>query len=119
LQNVPAVSPPPAAHLAATRAAVYEGLGTVLGLNHHKDTTIDDCFFTEQAKADAASADYGQCTQKLIDGNIMTSVTHFYYSMFFSKKGKLTNYGVLKNPDGSDRRKMSNYGIDWTAVSKG
>ena len=110
---------PAAANSAATRAAVYAGLGTVLGLNHHSDTSIDDCFFAEQAKTDPAASDYGQCTQKLIDGNIMTSVSHFYYTMFFSKKGKLSNYGVLKNPDGSDRRKMSNYGIDWTAVKKG
>jgi hypothetical protein len=108
-----------AANMAATRSAVYAGLGSVLGLNHHKDTKIDDCFFGEQAKADAASADYGKCTQLLIDSNVMTSVTHFYYTMFFSKKGKLSNQGVLTNPDGSARRKMSNYGIDWTAVKKG
>jgi ABC-type transport system substrate-binding protein len=106
------------ANLAATRAAVYAGLGTVLGLNHHKDTTIDDCFFTEQAKADVSTVAYGPCTQKLIDTNTMTSITHFYYTMFFSKKGKLS-YNENKLPGGELLRKMSNYGINWTTVSKG
>jgi ABC-type transport system substrate-binding protein len=115
-QSTPA---PTAANLAATRALVYAGLGTVLGLNHHKDKTIDDCFFTEQAKADVNTVDYGACTQKLIDGNVMTSITHFYYTMFFSKKGKLTGYGESKLPGGEARRKISNYGIDWSTVSKG
>jgi ABC-type transport system substrate-binding protein len=107
------------ANMAATRAAVYEGLGTVLGLNHHKDKTIDDCFFTQQAKADVNTVDYGACTQKLIDENVMTSITHFYYTMFFSKRGKLTGYGESKLPGGEARRKISNYGIDWSTVSKG
>jgi ABC-type transport system substrate-binding protein len=107
-----------AANLAATRAKVYAGLGTVLGLNHHSDKTIDDCFFTEQAKADVSTVDYGACTQKLIDGNVMTSITHFYYTMFFSTKGKLS-YNEPKLPGGELRRKISNYGIDWTTVSKG
>jgi hypothetical protein len=97
---------------------VYAGLGTVLGLNHHKDTTIDDCFFTEQAKADVSTVAYGPCTQKLIDTNTMTSITHFYYTMFFSKKGKLS-YNENKLPGGELLRKMSNYGINWTTVSKG
>jgi hypothetical protein len=97
---------------------VYAGLGTVLGLNHHSDKTIDDCFFTEQAKADVSTVDYGACTQKLIDGNVMTSITHFYYTMFFSTKGKLS-YNEPKLPGGELRRKISNYGIDWTTVSKG
>ena len=108
-----------AAQLSALKAKVYgSSLGTVLSLNHHSDKTIDDCFFTEQAKA-AESADYSKCTQKLIDGNVMTSVVHFYYTMFFSKKGKLSNTGVIPNPDGTPRRLMSNYGIDWTGVRKG
>jgi len=49
----------------------------------------------------------------------MTSATHFYYTMFFSKKGKLSGYGTLARPDGEAPRKMSNYGIEWTAVKKG
>ena len=107
------------AYLLNVKSAVYAGIGTVLGLNHHSDKTIDDCFFTEQAKADVTTVDYGACTQKLIDGNVMTSVTHFYYTMFFSKKGKLSGYGTSTLPDGEARRKMSNYGIDWATVSKG
>ena len=107
------------ANLAATRALVYAGLGTVLGLNHHSDKTVDDCFFTEQAKADVTTVDYSACTQKLIDDNIMTSSTHFYYTMFFSKKGKLSGYGTSTLPGGEARRKISNYGIDWATVQKG
>jgi ABC-type transport system substrate-binding protein len=107
------------ANSAATRAAVYAGLGTVLGLNHHKDATIDDCFFAQQAKADVTTVDYASCTQKLIDANTMTSITHFYYTMFFSKKGKLSGYGTSTLPGGEVRRGMSNYGIDWGTVSKG
>jgi hypothetical protein len=107
------------AYLLNVKSAVYAGIGTVLGLNHHTDKTIDDCFFTEQAKADVTTVDYGACTQKLIDGNVMTSITHFYYTMFFSAKGKLSGYGTSTLPDGEARRKMSNYGIDWATVSKG
>jgi hypothetical protein len=38
--------------------------------------------------------------------------------MFFSTKGKLS-YNEPKLPGGELRRKISNYGIDWTTVSKG
>ena len=107
------------AWLMNTKSLVYAGIGTVLGLNHHTDATIDDCFFAQQAKADVTTVDYGSCTQKLIDGNVMTSITHFYYTMFFSKKGKLSGYGTSTLPDGEARRGMSNYGIDWGTVSKG
>jgi ABC-type transport system substrate-binding protein len=107
------------AWLLNTKSAVYAGIGTVLGLNHHSDKTIDDCFFEQQAKADVTTVDYASCTQKLIDSNTMTSITHFYYTMFFSKKGKLSGYGTSTLPDGEVRRGMSNYGIDWGTVSKG
>jgi hypothetical protein len=38
--------------------------------------------------------------------------------MFFSAKGKLS-YNENKLPGGELLRKMSNYGINWTTVSKG
>jgi ABC-type transport system substrate-binding protein len=99
------------------RTLVYKGLGTVLGLNHHKDLAIDQCFFDEQATTGVK--DFSKCTALLQKNNVMTSSTHFYYTMFFSKKGKLSGYGTITNPDGSLRRQMSNYGIDWAAVKKG
>jgi ABC-type transport system substrate-binding protein len=102
----------------ATKAQVYgASLGTVLGLNHHTNTAVDQCFFDEQAST--GTKDYSKCTALLQSNNVMTSGTHFYYTMFFSKKGKLSNYGKLARPDGEASRKMSNYGIEWTAVKKG
>jgi ABC-type transport system substrate-binding protein len=102
----------------ALKAQVYgASLGTVLGLNHHSNKDVDQCFFEEQASTGVK--DYSKCTALLQSNNVMTSVTHFYYTMFFSKKGKLSGYGTLARPDGEAPRKMSNYGIEWTSVKKG
>jgi len=48
----------------------------------------------------------------------MGSIVHFYYSMFLSKKGGLTNIGKVKIEAGKTQRIVTNWGIDWSGVQK-
>ena len=107
-------------------------LGTVLGLNHHKDTSIDDKFFAAQAEADPAVAKtkFAAATAYLQASGTMTSLVHGYYNMFYNKAKGLQGFGALTLPNETDtaaglsstgttkQRQISNWGVDWTGVYK-
>jgi len=107
-------------------------LGTVLSLNHHSDTVIDDKFFAAGAATTDAEATtkYGEATAYLQANGTMTSIVHGYYNMFYNKKNGLQGFGLLPLPQVTDtiagfnaggttmQRKISNWGVDWTGVYK-
>lgn len=121
-----------------TKAAIFGGsLGTVLSLNHHSDTVIDDKFFAAGAATTDAEAKtkYAEATAYLQANGTMTSIVHGYYNMFYNKKNGLKGFGLLGLPSSADdavtvsatvkvspgttmQRKISNWGVDWTGVYK-
>ena len=122
----------------ATKAAIFGGsLGTVLSLNHHPDTVVDDKFFAAGAATTDAEAKtkYGEATAYLQANGTMTSIVHGYYNMFYNTKNGLKGFGLLGLPSSGDdavtvsdtvkvspgtvmQRKISNWGVDWTGVYK-
>ena len=48
----------------------------------------------------------------------MSSIVHFYYSMFVNKKSGLTNIGKVQLLKGKTQRIVTNWGIDWAGVQK-
>jgi ABC-type transport system substrate-binding protein len=103
------------------KSLAFDGLGSVLSLNHHSDKTIDDLFFAGQAATDdaVATAKFKEGTAKLQSEAIMSSIAHIYYTLFVNKKSGLSNIGVVTLPDAAkSQRKMTNWGIDWSGVQK-
>ena len=102
-------------------ASLFAGsIGSVLGLNKHSDTKIDQYFQGGQALANLKSAatKYKQGTAYLQSQAVMGSIQHFYYTMFVNKKGGLTNIGKATLPNGKTQRLVTNWGIDWVGVQK-
>jgi ABC-type transport system substrate-binding protein len=93
-------------------------LGTLLGLNHHTDTKVDELFYAGQAATTkaAAKAKYAEGTAYLQANGFMTSIQEQYYTIFVSKK--LQGVGKLQISKGKTQRISTNWGIDWTGVSK-
>jgi ABC-type transport system substrate-binding protein len=107
----PATSVSPTRNLRGT-------LGTLLGLNHHTDTKVDELFYAGQAATtkSVAKAKYVEGTAYLQSEGFMTSIQEQYYTMFVSKK--LQGVGKLQISKGKTQRISTNWGIDWTGVSK-
>lgn len=100
-------------------AAAFKGpLGSLLNLNHHTDTNVDKFFFDGQAAGSkaGAKAKFQEGTAYLQANGFMTSIQHGYYTMFTSKK--LVGVGKLSIEKGKTQRTVTNWGIDWTGVSK-
>ena len=93
-------------------------LGTILGLNHHSDTTVDTAFYAGQAAASkaGAKAQYQNGTAILQGQAIMGSMLNFYYDFFAGKT--LGGIGTLQIEKGKSQRLVTNWGIDWTGVYK-
>jgi ABC-type transport system substrate-binding protein len=96
-------------------------LGSLLQLNKHSDTALDEMLYTGQAQATKklAAAEYAKASKYIVDQGYMGSVATLSFSMFMNKKSKLSNIGVVKLPEGKTQRTMSNWGIDWVGVKKG
>lgn len=108
------------AYVGSTSSArIFAGsIGSILGLNKHSDTKVNDFFFAGQATANRAAArrQYAAGTAYLQTEGYMGSVAHFYYTMFTSKK--LTNVGKVQLEKGKTQRIVTNWGIDWSGVQK-
>ena len=102
--------------------AYFAKLGTLLNLNHHTDTAVDDLLFAGEAAQDkvTASTKYKAALAYLQTNGFMTAVQRQYYTLFTSKK--LGGVGSLKfkTSDGRSvtQRVVTNWGIDWTGVYK-
>jgi len=113
-------------NIATTKATIFgPTAGTVLSLNHHSDKKLDDLLLAAQALPNttdaekaAVKAKFAEATAYIQAQGMMSSIVHIYYTMFVNKKSTLTGIGETKLPDGSPQRKMSNWGIDWSGVSK-
>jgi peptide/nickel transport system substrate-binding protein len=108
----------PANSVNPVAAAFRTSLGTLLSLNHHTDTKVDELLYAGQAaptKA-AAKAKMSAATAYLQTNGFMTSIQHQYYTMFYGKK--LAGIGTLQIEKGKSQRLMTNWGIDWTGVYK-
>jgi ABC-type transport system substrate-binding protein len=102
-------------------ARIFAGsIGSVLGLNKHTDTKVDQFFQGGQALANlkSAAAKYKEGTAYLQSEAIMGSIQHFYYTMFVNNKSGLTNIGKATLPNGKTQRLITNWGIDWVGVQK-
>ena len=102
-------------------ARIFAGsIGSVLGLNKHTDTKVDQFFQGGQALPNLKSAAtrYKQGTAYLQSEAIMGSIQHFYYTMFVNNKSGLTNIGKATLPNGKTQRLITNWGIDWVGVQK-
>ena len=101
--------------------ALYRnGVGRVLSLNHHGDTSVDTFFYDGQAAATkgAARAKFREGTRYLQQNAYMGSLPHFAYSMFVNRDSGLQGIGKLQLVKGKTQRIMTNWGIDWTGVWK-
>jgi hypothetical protein len=96
-------------------------MGSLLQLNKHQDTALDEMLYLGQTKATkkAAAADYAKASKYIVDQGYMGAVATLSFSMFINKKSKLSNIGVVKLPEGKTQRLMTNWGIDWSGVKKG
>jgi ABC-type transport system substrate-binding protein len=96
-------------------------LGSLLQLNKHNDTALDEMLYLGQAQATKklAAAEYAKASKYIVDQGYMGSVATLSFSMFLNSKSKLSNIGVVKLPEGKTQRTMSNWGIDWVGVKKG
>ncbi len=100
-------------------AAIFAGsIGSILGLNKHSDTKVNDFFFKGQASTSKAVAkrNYAAGTAYLQTEGYMGTIAHFYYTLFTSKK--LTNVGKVQLKKGVRQRVVTNWGIDWSGVQK-
>ena len=95
-------------------------IGSVLGLNKHTDTKVNELFQGGQAQTSKAAAQrlYRQGTAYLQTEGYMGSIQHFYYTMFVNKKNGLTNIGKVQLKTGVTQRTVTNWGIDWSGVQK-
>ena len=96
-------------------------LGSLLQLNKHQDTALDEMLYLGQSKATKkeAAADYAKASKYIVDEGYMGAVATLSFSMFLNKKSKLSNISVVKLPEGKTQRQMTNWGIDWVGVKKG
>ena len=95
-------------------------VGSILNLNKSVDADTDKLLFAGQAAGSkrAAAVQYQSAVARLQSEGVMGSIVHFYYSMFLSKKGGLTNIGKVKIEAGKTQRIVTNWGIDWSGVQK-
>ncbi len=108
----------PATSKSPVAAFFRTSLGTILGLNHHSDTTVDTAFYAGEAAASKAGAEtqYQNGTAILQGQAIMGSMLNFYYDFFAGKT--LGGIGTLQIEKGKSQRLVTNWGIDWTGVYK-
>jgi ABC-type transport system substrate-binding protein len=102
-------------------ANIFAGsIGSILGLNKHSDTKVNEIFHAGQASSSKATSasKYREGTTYLQTEGIMGSIAHFYYTMFINTKNGLTNVGKVQLVAGKTQRLVTNWGIDWTGVQK-
>ena len=102
-------------------ARIYaSAIGAVLSLNKHSDFTVSRTFFDGQEKTTKVgmATKYQEGTAYLQTEGFMSSIVHFYYSMFINKKNGLTNIGKVQLVKGKTQRIVTNWGIDWAGVQK-
>lgn len=92
--------------------------GSLLGLSHHSDTTIDADLFAGQAAptTGAARTNYRKAVARIQSEAIVLPTVRQYYDLFTTRK--LNGIGKLQIVKGKTQRITTNWGIDWTGVWK-
>lgn len=95
-------------------------IGTVLGIAHHNDTTVDAAFYAGNAASNkgVAKIKYQEATARLQNEGIITGVFSQANQMFVNKKSGLGGFGKLQIVKGKTQRLVTNWGFDWTGVYK-
>ena len=103
-----------------TAALLRTALGSLLQLNKHSDTRIDDAIYAGEAATSkiGASTKYQEATAILQTEGYMGAVSFFYVTCFVNRKNGLTNIGKVKGPSGKTPRVVTNYGFDWAGIQK-
>lgn len=103
-----------------TAALLRTALGSLLQLNKHSDTRINDAIYAGESASTkvGASTKYQEATAILQTEAYMGAVSHFYVTCFVNKKNGLTNIGKVKGPSGKTPRIVTNYGFDWAGIQK-
>ena len=91
-------------------------VGSILNLNRHTDTKVDEILYAGEAAKSAAAAKkkYQEATAYIQKEALMTSINRFYYDFFTNKK--IGGVGKLQLVKGKTQRIVTNWGIDWTGV---
>ncbi len=95
-------------------------IGTVLGIAHHNDTTVDTLFYAGNAAANksVAKIKYQEATARLQSEGIISGVYSQAGQMFVNKKSGLGGIGTLQLVKGKTQRTVTNWGFDWTGIYK-
>ena len=106
---------------ATTMGSTWRGnIGSVLGIAHHNDTTVDSLFFAGNAAANKAVAKikYQEATARLQNEGIISGVYSQAGQMFVNNKSGLGGIGTLQLVKGKTQRTVTNWGFDWTGIYK-
>jgi len=92
--------------------------GSLLGLSHHSDQTVDADLFAGQAAKTKGEArtNYRKAVARLQSEGVLVPTVRQYYVVFTTKK--LNGIGKLQVVRGKTQRITTNWGIDWTGVWK-
>ncbi len=101
--------------------AFSASLGTILSLSHHSDTAVDDALYAGRAASTKAASkiSFAAATKEIQSQAIVTAITWNYYTFFTNNKSNMKGIGQLQIEKGKTQRLVTNWGIDWTGVSKG
>ena len=91
-------------------------IGSILGLNHHSDATVDAAFFAGEAAQSKALAitKFKEGTAILQKNSMMGATFYFSYELFAGKS--LGGIGKTPIELKKTQRLMTNWGIDWAGV---
>ena len=95
-------------------------VGTVLGIAHHSDTTVDSLFYAGNAAANkgVAKIKYQEATARLQNEGIISGVYSQAGQIFVNNKKGLGGIGTLQLVKGKTQRTVTNWGFDWTGIYK-
>ncbi len=95
-------------------------IGSVLGIAHHSDLTVDNLFYAGNAAANksVAKIKYQEATTRLQNEGIITGVFSQADQMFVNNKSNLGGIGTLQIVKGKTQRTVTNWGFDWTGIYK-
>ena len=108
-----------AANSKSPLAGVFRtSIGSILGLNHHSDATVDAAFFAGEAAQSKALAitKFKEGTAILQKNSMMGATFYFSYELFAGKS--LGGIGKTPIELKKTQRLMTNWGIDWAGVYK-
>ena len=98
--------------------ALKGAFGSLLGLSHHSDATVDADLFSGQAAKTKGEAKrfYRDAVARIQSEALVLPTIRQYYVVYTTKK--LNGIGRLQIQKGKTQRITTNWGIDWTGVWK-